>query len=628
MTGRRLIAAGLTALVAGCRPATEPPLPDGPPMPLVVLAAPDADVWVQLLRASGAAARVGTLGEMLDRRAGVISAGARLVGDQVEELRQWISSGGRAVTAHDGLVEAVGFARARTTAVARVVLDGVTTEWPATEQVRPLAPTRRIVDFRGLAMSGGDAVVASAGVGDGAVLATAINPLDRGEVGHERLPFLGRLAASWTRAPAGPSRVAVEVYLDPAQLAGTAQQVAARLSGMAAVHVAGRDFDADDSSQFSVYNELVEALHAQGVLAYAWVEPLVAVPRFLDEQPACRRMPTATDPSLRERPAVALQDPTCLSLAWSAWERFVTSFAWDGANVTGLASDSEHTEFAVGVSEAVLARLNGLPRAGEIAFELTIGGGTALTDADRTRLADVAARNGAALQVREPLSSAMSIGPQRFNGIAPLVTGLMPPRQGFVSLQVGSPPGAHLSQRMTGSELDLSVMAAGQSSGRIAIETAGSIGDADLDHLPRALGATAEVFDSGLRSASTVIAAAPGGTAYGRATVDGKRWPAALGHAVVPSGDHRIEWQRGAPEGPVLSRLTGELGTAALDGDVMTFSYDARPPVLAVVDPRPREVLVDGAAFAALVTVRPSGGFVVRLPPGTHRVEMRFGAAA
>jgi hypothetical protein len=327
-----MVAAGLALVLSGCRTAAAPPpLPEGPGGPLLVLAATDAGVWVQLLRASGASARVGTLDEMLERRAGVITPGAELVAGHTEAVRRWVARGGRAVSAHAGVLRAVGFSRPAEVTVDRASMDGLDARWPQPDTVRPLAAGGSLVDFRAHASGAGATLVASARLGRGAVLAVAMDPIKRGEAGYERLPSLGRLMASWTEAPPGPARTAAEIYVDPTTFPGTATELAARLAGAGTVHVAGWHLDAHP------YEALIDALHAQGVLAYAWLDGPAVGGTLWDDHPECREQTAAgRDAQAGGRKLVALEEPACMDLAWKTWERLVTSYPWDGVNVSGL----------------------------------------------------------------------------------------------------------------------------------------------------------------------------------------------------------------------------------------------------------------------------------------------------
>lgn len=596
---------------------------------------------------------------MTRRRTGVVTPGARLVAEHTDTLRRWVAQGGRVVVAHGRLLRSLGFSRSDPLSVDRAVMGDDTAVWPRPEQVRPLRATARLAGFQPFATAGDAALVAAAELDRGAVLGVAVDPIGRGEGGYERFPSLGRLVATWTAAPSGPARYGAEVYVDGSHVADAAA-LARLMSPARAVHVARPYADGDDPSAGDTSRRIVDALHAEGVLAYAWLEPITASASLWEEHPECRQRTAAGEDALDGgRRLVALEDPACLELAWRTWEPTLTAAPWDGVTVGRLsfesaddgdaitpfspaalsrfggdpATDREgfrrfRADLVVELHREVLRRVNGLPRAAGMAFQVAIGGdgdGAWPSDHQLGLLAAVAAEHGALVQVREP-PTARDAGPQRFSTVATKVAALTPTGQGFVGLSVADRPGARPTAQLSGGELDLTVMAAAQASGRVAVYPPGNgLRKVDVDHLPGALGGGAAVFDSGVRTAGTVAVSAPGGAAYGRLRLDGKDWPAGPGHAVVPAGEHRLDWARGAPEGPTLSRITGELGTASVKEGVMTLTYDSRPPALAVVSPRPSAVLIDGVAAAPTIAPRPSGGYVVSLPPGTHTVEMRYG---
>jgi hypothetical protein len=106
--------------------------------------------------------------------------------------------------------------------------------------------------------------------------------------------------------------------------------------------------------------------------------------------------------------------------------------------------------------------------------------------------------------------------------------------------------------------------------------------------------------------------------------VDGIRWPAANGVAVVPAGNHVLQWSAGAPVGPGLTAFGGELGTARVTAHSLTFTYSARPDAYAVVTQRPRALRIDGKVAQVDAVADPGGGYAVRVPTGTHRAALTF----
>ena len=110
--------------------------------------------------------------------------------------------------------------------------------------------------------------------GKGEVLGLGVDPMGSGRTGDELLPTLSRLVGEATTAPAGPSRNGLELYLDPGVLppniAHNVNAVAALAQGARVVDVAARDTNFTDPSRDYPYAALIQALHARGILAYAW----------------------------------------------------------------------------------------------------------------------------------------------------------------------------------------------------------------------------------------------------------------------------------------------------------------------------------------------------------------------
>jgi hypothetical protein len=226
----------------------------------------------------------------------------------------------------------------------------------------------------------------------------------------------------------------------------------------------------------------------------------------------------------------------------------------------------------------------------------------------------VAKETGATLQVEDPFVL-WTQGPLRYDTLVPQLKTLMPPGFVYPDINVVPRDGGYPTATMTGAEFDLAASSAAQGSGHVALYSAGTIAAADMAQLPSALGGSAFVFDSGVQSPWTVNASAPGGSAFKRLTVDGRKWPAGPGVAVIPGGTHQLKWSKGDAGGPGLLRFTGELATASMTGDSITLRYDSRPVVYAVVDRKPT---------SANAVASPDGGFAVRLPPGRNTVTISF----
>ena len=54
------------------------------------------------------------------------------------------------------------------------------------------------------------------------------------------------------------------------------------------------------------------------------------------------------------------------------------------------------------------------------------------------------------------------------------------------------------------------------------------------------------------------------------------------------------------------------------------FTYTARPDAFVVVTERPAALKIDDADAELEVVANPKGGYVVRVPTGTHKAELTF----
>jgi hypothetical protein len=646
----------LGGLGTACSKSAPEPLATAP---LVVVAADDAGPWVRVLRAEGLAARVGTLDEATGRTSAVIPTSVDLVAAQLDQIETWLERGGRLVTAHRELLEHLGYLReSKARVVPQVEVEGLgPAQLPEAVSIQGLRAGKKLSRFTSVARGGGLDVQALSEHGDGKLLALAADPFDDERIGHELFPWLGRQVAALTGAPAGPKRVGGEVYFDPGALRGSPGDIAEVLADVRAVHVAGWNYDFNDPANDYDYTALIDALHAKGVLVYAWLEPPFVTLRFWDDHPQCReRTASGREAHVDWRKLIALHDQRCFEQAWASWSQLLTSHDWDGVNVAELYFEPDvvpedftpfhpsikrrfpgdpvrdrerfldfRTDLVVELNDQFLRSLNGLPNAAELDFQLTVIDDRLdpelgrLVGSDIDRLAEVAKANGASLQVEDPFTQ-WAKGPLRYEGLADEVAGLLPGGQAFIDVNVVERAGARPTSVMTGTEFALAVMAAARP-GRLGLFSAGTIPAVDLHRLPGAMAGMAEVFDTGVRAPWTVTVSAPDDRRQARLDVDGEPWPTGAGHALIPPGEHRLTWSGGRARGPGLLRLTAEIGIASVEPDALTFSYDARVRPLAVLDRAATGITIDGEADE-LVTEPGSDARVVRLPSGTHSVRI------
>jgi hypothetical protein len=642
---------------------------DGPALraeaPLVVVSSTESAAWLRLLRSSGIAARVGTLAEALDRTAAVVPSTTDLVPDQRRKVTAWVERGGRLVTSHDALLDALGFEReatARKVDQLEVAQVG-TARWPVPFDVKGLRPGGHLRDALPTARGNGLAVQVTSRLGKGRILALALDPFADKRKGYELFPWLGRDVQTTTRAPDGPARLGAEVYFDPGGLRGPPGEIAEVVGDVKAVHVAAWNFDFNNPADDYDYDALIAAMHAKGVLVYAWLEPPFVTLKFWDDHPECReRTGTGREAKVDWRLLIALEDPKCFQLAATAWTRFLAKHDFDGINVAELYFEPDikldnftpfhptalkrfggdpvkdrdaflrwRTDLVVELNDAMLRMLNGLPAAKGLDFQLTViddrldPAHGQIVGSDITRLAEVAKANGASLQIEDPFT-VWTEGPLRYDRLQGDVKNLMPAGQAYIDINVVDREDARPTLKMTGAELSLAAASAG-AAGRLGVYSAGSTPVADLHRIPRAMAGAARVFDEGTSAPWTTLASATAGPAATRLTVDGKRWPASAGVAVVPPGEHRLVWSKGAPVGPGLVRLTAEIGSASVTPRSLTFRYDSRLRPLAVLDRKARALTVDGEG-APLDVLDGSDGRTVRLPAGNHTVRIETEAAA
>ncbi|HEY8644655.1 MAG TPA: hypothetical protein VIL77_02115, partial [Gaiellaceae bacterium] len=546
-------------------------------------------------------------------------------------------------------------------AASQITAAGIAT-WAGPLPVRPL----RGSNLKAVATSpDGHMLMATATERAGAIVALAVDPVGRRRAGFELLPNAAFLTGLFLRVPIGPKSHGAEVFVDPGGL-NAAERDPVRIadllkrSGARVAEIAGWNYDFNDPAQDYDYAALLHALHARGILAYLWLEPPFVTLRLWQDHPKCReKTQTGRDAMVDWRSLIALEDPACFALATESWTRIVTRFPWDGVNVAELYFEPNikaanytpfslaalaqfgrdpakapaafarfRTDLVTSLNGRVLAFLNGVPNAKRRALELTVIDDTLdpvqgrSVGSDVKRLATVADQAGASLIVEDPFTT-WTDGPLRYDKLGPHVASLMPIGDALLDVNVVNRYGARPTSKMTGAELSLALGSAAGPHGAVALYSLGTLDAKDLGAVPGALASGVATTDLGIYGDQTVTVTSPFPT-KGALTVDSIPWPAANGSAIVPPGNHVLDWWPGPPIGPGLVSFTGEIGTARVAAKTLQFTYVTRPEALAVVTRRPRSLRIDGAAAALDVQVDPAGGFVVRLPHGRHVALLRF----
>jgi hypothetical protein len=651
---RALLGLLAAAALAGCGGAKELKPPST--LPVVVLSTPTAGAWVRLLRSGGWSVRTGTLDDIEKRTGAVVPADAALSNDQVDTLVKWVGKGGRIATAHTALLDKLGFDREASRRLKSI--QGA--RWGRTLDVAPFTGDELTPLARPM-------VMAERRRGAGLVFGLAFDPVIVGQ-GWEFLPTAPALIGRDLGAPVGPRVQSAEVFVDPGGLHDGVKDAPAKIADLLAragtrvAHVAGWNYDFTDPKNNYDYDALIAALHARGILAYAWLEPPFVTLRLWQDHPECReRTYTGREAQVDWRSLIQLYNPPCMALAQESWRRVLTRHDWDGVNIAELYFEpfvpqyefnfTPFSDYAIQLfgkdprknlpafyewrkrtvtqlNEQVLRYVNGLPGAEHFGMMLTVIDDKLDPElghqvgSDVRALARIATNAGASLMVEDPFTL-WKRGPLRYDKLGPHVRSLMPPQAAIVDVNVVQRKFAHPTSQMQGAELGLALGSATAALGKLGVYALGTLTADDLDLLPRAMAASTSTTDLGVFGKWTVTVTAPAKGMH-RLRVDGHQWPTANGVAVVPAGNHVLEWATGDPIGPGLVALGAELGTARVTAQTITFTYVARPDALAVVTERPTALQIDGKAAELDVVANPKGGYVVRVPTGTHSAELRF----
>lgn len=637
--------------------------------PVLVVQAPEGGSWLRLLRAGGLSAIEEPFGYLPTNSAAVVPDGVNLTAYDLSEAVAWVKAGGRLVTGDRLLLGRLGARLSQPVEATGATMNGLagSATWVSPVPVQAVYPPAGAADqttsARAQSGLGSLPVSVSWTYGKGRVLGLGVDPMGSGRAGYELLPTLANLIGQATEAPAGPSRNGLELYLDPGVLPSNIERnvdaVAALAQGARVVDVAAWDGNFNDPSQDYPYAALIQALHARGILAYAWLEPPFVDLSMWQKQPQCReKTETGLDAHPYWRYLMSLETPACFDLAWKEWTPVLESNPWDGIDVAELyfespANPAAFTPFSAGalarfgrdpktdmaafmnfrvqlvteLNREMLARVDALPHSGSLDLELTVIDGTLdPTEAydvgsNVAQLASVARSAGATLELEDPFTTWTS-GPLRYDRMTSELRTLTPPSSGLIDLNVVDRGGARPTSKMTGGELDLAADSAAAFSGRMAAYALGTIPAADQADLPSAMAGAVQTTYTGIVAPWTVTVHAPPAGPRTSVTVDGVAWPTADGLAVVPSGQHRVVWSASRSDGPGLTAFSGELSAASVKAHAITLAYSSATATYAVVSEHPASLTVDGTAATPAVAVDPAGGWSLRLPKGTHQATI------
>jgi len=458
-----------------------------------------------------------------------------------------------------------------------------------------------------------------------------------------------------------------------------------RASGISALHVAAWHFWERDPQNDEYLRQLIEACHKNAIVVYAWVELPHVSERFWEDHPAWReKTALLQDAQLDWRKLVNLSRPEAFAAVSAGLRDLVTKFDWDGMNLAELyfeslegadnparftpMNDNVRAEFQhdAGFDPLELFRMNsprhwtkngaGLAQFLEYRAELArrqqaawIGEieilrkakpylDLALTHiddrfdptmreklgADSARVLPLLGQHDFTFVIEDP-ATIWNQGPRRYPQIAARYAPLTP-AQDKLAIDINIVDryqDVYPTKALAGSELLETVHAAAASFPRVALYFESSISRADAP----LLGPAAASVDFATEMGGRWIVQSKRGVGIPwkkPVTVDGKAWPVTDGSVLwLPSGSHVVENATKAPAARILD-FNGDLRDASVRADgALEFLYESSSRALAVLDPAPQALEIDGNLTAPEIR-----GRALVLPRGTHSVIAHMPQAA
>ncbi len=504
-----------------------------------------------------------------------------------------------------------------------------------------------------------------------------------GPSGYDHFPFLLQaLVDRGLRTPFRGDRL--WAFFDSSYRLGADPDLLARRwrdEGIAGLHVAAWHFFDGDPAKDDYLDRLMAACRRHGVLVYAWLELPHVSEGFWESHPECReKTATLQDAKLDWRKLINLNNPACAADVAAGLRRLLTRFDWDGVNLAELYFESLHgpsnparlTPFNDDVRQSAAAAIGFDPvelfrQGSELNWSRNAAGWKAYADyrarlalelqqhwlgfiretlpqadlvvtqiedrfdermreflgADTTALLPLATKYDFTLLIEDP-ATLWSLGPERYTQIAERYAALTeePERLAIDINIVERYQQTYPTRKQVGGEFLQLLDHAARAFPRTAIYFESSISQPDRKLMAAALSGARLVERE--ETTDVVEAGEPFGLNWdGFAEVDGAPWPVADRKTVwLPAGRHRVSPAGRPPPGRV-ERLTADLLGASCEGDRVDFSYRAKARALALLDRKPREIIVDGTTIEPDL-VPATRHWSLRLPRGRHAVSLFF----
>jgi len=512
--------------------------------------------------------------------------------------------------------------------------------------------------------------------GAGAVLWVAAPP---GTRGYDRFPYLLHALVDLGLEPPFQSRrlwaFFDSAYRSHVDLDYFATRW--RAQGIGALHVAAWHFWERDAQNDEYLRRLIEACHRNAILVYAWFELPHVSDRFWNEHPEWReKTALLQDAQLDWRKLVNLSHPGAFAAVSQGMGDLVKRFDWDGVNLAELyfesleghdnparftpMNDDVRAEFhrdagfdpvdlfqpdsprhwtrnSAGLVRfldyrAELARRQQAAWIGQIEalrktkphLDLAL---THIDDrfdptmreklgADTSRVLPMLGQHNFTFLIEDP-ATIWNQGPRRYPQIAARYAPLTPSQEKLaIDINIVERyQDVYPTKPLAGSELLETIHMASAAFPRVALYFENSISAADAPLLAPAAASVDRVVEG---SGRLIVQSKHGfGVPWKKpAMVDGKPWPVADGTWLwLPSGAHIVEAGSQIPAARILD-FNGDLRDAAIrpDGSVQ-FLYESASRALAILDPLPQYLEIDGKAVAPEIL-----GRTLVLPRGQHEV--------
>jgi uncharacterized protein YdaL len=171
---------------------------------------------------------------------------------------------------------------------------------------------------------------------------TAFDPSSQG--GYSYYPYIMEYIKKFFQLKPVFKRENLSMYFDPGLRQNTSVENLVKTwvrQGIRIIQVSGWH-------QYPKYNydykRLIKLAHANGILVYAWIEPPQVSQKFWQQHPEWReknfKNEDITPPNPDWRYPVALTDKKCLEAVMNEYSKLLSSYDWDGVNLSELYFDA------------------------------------------------------------------------------------------------------------------------------------------------------------------------------------------------------------------------------------------------------------------------------------------------